>query len=233
MCTAIAGLTALAVLALPVAASAQVTVSPAEAEQGGPARITLRVTNDNPAAPIVKVEVLLPEDAPIAEVYPMSLDNWAPSITTRNVERPLESLHGNPTVQITSAVAWTAADGKALPPGAAVDLSLSAGPMPRVDRLVIRVVQTHADGTVVRWTGAPTASGPVSSPPAPGGGELPALVVTLKGEPAEAPVEEAEPAAASAGKSTGKSGGWLLLALVGVAAVTIFGLYRQRRERSG
>src|SRR5262249_31866321 len=98
---------ALLVMASPAAAS--VTFVPGPTTQGDAANLTFRIKNDSSAASINRIEVRLPEDHPIAEVYPLSTDNWAPQITTRTLAQPLQSLHGGGSVtDATAAVTWTA-----------------------------------------------------------------------------------------------------------------------------
>src|SRR4051812_25313539 len=92
---AIAGAGAsLALLVLAAPAAANVTFLPTPTTQGDGANLTFRITNDSPVATINRVEVRFPQDQPIAEVYPLSTDNWAPQITTRTLAEPLQSLHG-------------------------------------------------------------------------------------------------------------------------------------------
>jgi uncharacterized protein YcnI len=226
MRAAIAGAAALALLSLSSPAAAQVVVVPAEAVQGDAADLTFRISNESAAASITQIEVRLPEEAPIAEVYPLSVENWTPSITMRTLDKPLASLHGPPLTDATSAVTWTAVPGKELPPGGTTELSLAVGPLPSVERLAIGVVLTNSDGTLARWTRLPT-----TEPTAPTAvDERPAPVLTLRaaaGDEAQATNHAATPAAT---RDSGRSYfGWVLGTLLLVATLTIIGLVLQRR----
>lgn len=138
-------------------AAADVTISPAQAVQGDAASVTFRVGNHRAGAHTTKVEINLPAETPIAEVYPMTVADWAPRIVSRPVDRPLPGIHGGGLTTATSAVVWTRASDA--PPAPAVEeLRLELGPLPYVDRLVFTVVQTYSDGTVQRWSGP--SSGP-------------------------------------------------------------------------
>src|SRR5215831_6862246 len=79
---------ALALLVLASPAAASVTFLPSPTTQGDAADLTFRIKNDSSVASINRIEVRFPEDQPIAEVYPLSTDNWAPQITTRTLAEP-------------------------------------------------------------------------------------------------------------------------------------------------
>ncbi|HEX2772424.1 MAG TPA: DUF1775 domain-containing protein, partial [Micromonosporaceae bacterium] len=65
------GAVAVGVFGLAAPASAHVTVNPSEATQGGYARLAFRVPNESDTASTTKVEVVLPENAPVASVSTM------------------------------------------------------------------------------------------------------------------------------------------------------------------
>ena len=60
---------AVALLGLGSPASADVSLLPTPTTQGGAANLTFRVTNDSAVATVNRIEIRLPEDNPIAEVY--------------------------------------------------------------------------------------------------------------------------------------------------------------------
>lgn len=155
---ALAGpLAMLALIALGPGAAADVTISPSTAEQGGAAAITLQVRNDRPGAFTKQVEVQFPQATPIAEVYPMSVPYWAPIATSRKLDAPVQGIHNDGLTIVTAAVTWIRADDAPKAP-AVENLGLQLGPLPKIDELVLTVVQTYSDGTVRRWSG-PNAAG--------------------------------------------------------------------------
>lgn len=166
---AVAALAAAAVLAWPATAdAADVTTNPTQARQGDAVKLEFVVPEERPGTRTDRIEVRLPADAPIAEVYPMSVDGWAPRITTRRLDQPVTGLHGVRLDTVTSAVTWTRMPGSGAAPAR---LTLSMGPLPQVDRFTFQVIQTYADGTVVRWAdpaGAHRAPVLVLSPAPPG-----------------------------------------------------------------
>jgi uncharacterized protein YcnI len=159
--TAVVGLGAAVVGAVAFAApaAADVTVTPSEALQGGPAELAFHVPEEHPGAYTTKIELVPPEATPIAEIYPMSVDGWAPITTTRKLDRPAELIHGTSTTEVPSSITWIRSAGSAPSPGQPAVLTVSLGPMPQGDRVAFTIVQTYSDGTVVRWADQPAAGG--------------------------------------------------------------------------
>ncbi|MET8358330.1 DUF1775 domain-containing protein [Micromonospora sp. NPDC005171] len=138
--------------------AADVTTTPTEARQGDAVRLEFSVPEERPGTKTNQIEVRLPTDAPIAEVYPMSVNGWAPRISSRTLDKPVAGIHSTGVSTVTTAVTWVRVG--AGEPGPA-RLALSMGPMPQAERLTFEVVQTYADGTVVRWA---DAAGPHRAP---------------------------------------------------------------------
>ncbi|MEU8420566.1 DUF1775 domain-containing protein [Micromonospora sp. NPDC048835] len=175
--------TAAGLLLWPGAAyAADLTTTPTEARQGEAVRLEFSVPEERAGTKTKQIEIRLPADAPIAEVYPMSVDGWAPRLSSRTLDKPLPGIHSSGVSTVTTAVTWVRVG--ASEPGPA-RLALSMGPMPQTERLTFEVVQTYADGTVVRWADAsgphrapalsllPAAPG-AGGPAAHGGGHAPA-----------------------------------------------------------
>jgi len=126
-------------------AAADATVSPPSAPQGSGANVTFRVTNTAQSA-ITKVKLVFPADQPVAEVYPLSVDDWAPLIVNRPLDAPLIGVHGDTSVTETAAdITWIAMPGKALAPGKSADLSVAMGPLPTAAQMSFTLQPTYAD----------------------------------------------------------------------------------------
>lgn len=177
-------------------ARADVTVTPDRVVSGEAAKLTFRVTEDRKGAHTTKVEVLFPESAPIAEVWPLSVPDWAPAISMRKLDRPLDGLHYGQVTEVTSRITWTRVTSAK--PAAAAELQVSIGPVPETDRLIFTVVQTYSDGTVVRWSQPPAAEGSQT--------ENQAVVVTVTA-PTAAPGTAANGAGSQPGAGHGAHGG--------------------------
>ncbi|WP_431919666.1 DUF1775 domain-containing protein [Micromonospora wenchangensis] len=146
------------------------SASPSQAVQGDAVELTFVVPEQRPGARTEKIEFRMPADAPIGEVYPLSVDGWAPLITSRELAAPVAGIHAPSVSTVTSAVVWTRGAGPAVPGPAR--LSVAMGPLPQTDRMVFEVVQTYSDGTVVRWAEPAGGGHPAPTlalvPPAPG-----------------------------------------------------------------
>jgi uncharacterized protein YcnI len=165
---------ALALAGAPAAAAADIVLEPPQAPRGSGIMLTFQIPEQSADAYTTELRLDLPADLPIAEVYPMSVDDWAPRITNRTLDEPLPGLHGGMMTEITESIVWqrvAAAPADVAP----VRLSVSIGPLPDADRVDFTVTQTYSDGTQVRWGGpdgqrpAPTLtlSSPTWLAPAP------------------------------------------------------------------
>jgi hypothetical protein len=169
-CVLAAAVTA-GVLCAAAPAAADVTVSPSTAAQGEGSNLTMHVVNDHKTAAITKIRLVLPAATPVAEVYPLSVDDWAPTITNRPLNPPMQGMHGGtPLTEATGSITWTAAPGKALLPGKAADVKIAIGPLPTTDLMTFEVQATYADGSAgptiapVALTLTPAPAGLVEEP---------------------------------------------------------------------
>jgi Domain of unkown function (DUF1775) len=127
-------------------AMADVTVNPATAPQGSGANLSFHVTNDGTAA-INEVTLKIPADTPVAEVYPLSVDNWAPKITYQKLKMPLNTIHGGtPATEAADSITWIAVNGTTIAPGGSADLTVAIGPMPTLSTMRFMVETKYADG---------------------------------------------------------------------------------------
>ncbi|MER7591039.1 YcnI family protein [Micromonospora sp. NPDC127501] len=178
---------ATAVLGFAGPASAHVTVNPKEATQGGYARVAFRVPNESDTASTTKLEVVLPENAPVGSVSTMPVPGWTVTTEKRKVDPPIE-VHGSQLTEAVSKITWTASGEAGVKPGQFQEFPVSMGPLPQVDSMVFKTLQTYSDGNISRWI----------DDPAPGAEEPehPAPVLTLAA--AAAPSGSATPTAAVA-----------------------------------
>jgi hypothetical protein len=140
----LAAAVAAGVLGAAAPAAADVTVDPPSAPQGSGTNVTFKVTNTAQSA-ITKVKLVLPPDLPVAEAYPLSVDDWAPLITSKALATPMDGIHGEAITSTASGITWTAMPGKALAPGKSADLIVAMGPMPASAQMSFTVVPTYAD----------------------------------------------------------------------------------------
>ncbi|WP_319461664.1 YcnI family protein [Micromonospora sp. RTP1Z1] len=219
---------ATAVFGLAGPASAHVTVNPKEATQGGYGRFAFRVPNESDKASTTKVEVVLPENAPVGSVSTMPVPGWTVAVEKRKVDPPID-VHGSQLTEAVSKLTWTAGANAGVKPGEFQEFPVSMGPLPQVDRMVFKVLQTYSDGNVARWIEEPTPGGEEPENPAP--------VLTLTAaSPSAAPsgsAAAAAPAGADDSDDDGAGTAFGVAGLVaGLAGLILGGLafLRTRRE---
>lgn len=210
------------VFAFAAPAAAHVTVNPKEATQGEYGRLAFRVPNESDTASTTKIEVVLPEDAPVASVSTMPVAGWTVAVERRAVNPPLD-VHGSQITEVVSKITWTAAAGGGVKPGEFQEFPVSMGPLPEVDQMVFKALQTYSDGAISRW---------IEEPPASGGAEpeTPAPVLTLT-------AAAASPSGSDTGESEGVAEGLavilaIIALLAGLAGLALGGLAFARTRRA-
>ena len=133
-------------------AAAKVTLTPAEGVQGDAAELAFGISEDRAPAYTTKIQIVMPDANPVAEVYPLSTDAWGPTIAYRTLPTPLAGVHGAPSNSVVSSITWTRfGAAAAVTPATVNELRISLGPLPQTPDLRFFVVQTYSDGVVKRW----------------------------------------------------------------------------------
>ncbi|NYT94025.1 YcnI family protein [Salinispora sp. H7-4] len=214
------------------AASAHITVDPKEATQGGYGRFAFRVPNESDTESTTKVEIFLPEGAPLGSVSTMLVPGWTAEVEKRTLEAPVE-VHGSQLTEAVAKITWTAQPEAGIGPGTFQEFPVSVGPLPTVDTMVFKALQTYSDGAVVRWIDEPTADGVEPEAPAPvlelAGAEDADAAADQDGTPPAADAEAADDAAAGDGLAVGLGVAGLV---AGLGGLVLGGLAftRSRRE---
>jgi uncharacterized protein YcnI len=185
--------------AFPAAAQAHIQVTPAAVAPGDAAKFTVLVPGERDSG-TVKVELQMPR-----ELLPFSYED--PAGWKRSLVKA-----GNGSVE---RVVWT---GRA-PSDGFTEFSFLAGTPDTPGALRFKALQTYADGTVVRWIGAPDSDNPAavvkvdaSARKQNAGGE--------SGE-AEAGAPAATATAAPRAAATGRGGSDTLAILLGAAGLVL------------
>ncbi|MEV2242579.1 YcnI family protein [Micromonospora sp. NPDC049891] len=225
------GAVATAVFGSSAPASAHVTVNPGEATQGGYGRLAFRVPNESDTASTTKLEIFLPENAPVGSVSTMPVPGWTVAVEKRQVDPPV-LVHGSEVTEVVSKVTWTAGEGAAIAPGTFQEFPVSMGPLPEADQMVFKALQTYSDGAVVRWIDEPQPGGEEPAAPAP--------VLTLAAATADAPTAapaDSPAAAPSVDSDEGSNGLAVGLGVAGLIAglggLVLGGLAFARTRRAG
>jgi uncharacterized protein YcnI len=195
---AAASVATVAVLASGVGtASAHVRVSSADAAPGGFGELTFRVPNESDTASTVSLRVQIPSDTPLASVSVKPVPGWTATTTTGQIDPPVE-VHGSEVTEAVTEITWTADPGAGIAPGEYQTFSISAGPIPEVEQLVLPTIQTYDDGTESAWI-EPTVEGEEEP-------ESPAPVLSLTGDADAAHADDADsPTVSEASASTDAS----------------------------
>jgi len=216
----VAAAVAVLTLALATPASAHVTVNPNTATQGGYAKVTFRVPNETDNTDTTKLEVNLPTTTPFASVSVKPLPGWTAVAEKSTLATPV-TVHDRQITEAVSKITWTAAAGSAIKPGQFQEFDVSLGPLPEVNQVVFKALQTYSDGTIVRWIDEPTTDGSELEHPAP------VLTVTPATETA-APIVTTAAATSESGNGTPYGIAGIVLGL----AALVLGLLAYRRSGS-
>ncbi|GAA1806517.1 YcnI family protein [Luedemannella flava] len=220
------------VLATASPAAAHVTVNAANATQGGYAKVAFRVPNERDNAGTVKLEISLPADAPVASVSLRPQAGWTATTEKTTLATPLK-VHDREVKEVVSKITWTADKGVQIKPGEFQEFEASLGPLPEVDQLIFKALQTYSTGEVVRWIDEPATDGSSPEHPAP---VLKLAKATGGAHGAVAVVSDEPHADAAGGHGGGSAGGdssvGTLLGLAGLVlglAGLVVGLLAYRR----
>ncbi|OUD86410.1 hypothetical protein BC477_00350 [Clavibacter michiganensis subsp. michiganensis] len=133
--TALVGGVALAV-AVPLAASAHVRVSPDQAAAGSYSTLTFKVPTESATATTTSVTVDLPKDAPFSSLSTEPVPGWTAKVTTEKLDTPVKT----DDATITDApveVTWTADDGVGIKAGEFQRFTVSVGPVPDTGSIML------------------------------------------------------------------------------------------------
>jgi uncharacterized protein YcnI len=198
-------------------ASAHVTVRSSDAVQGGHSELEFRVPNESDKAATVKLSLALPTDTPIASVSVQPHPGWTYKVTTTPLSTPVPDGHGGSLSSAVGTVEWTAVSSDTgIKPGEYDTFRIAAGPLPKADKVVFKVVQTYDDGSVVRWIDLPAAAGAAEP-------EHPAPVLSLPASAGQDVAEVTHTGHTVATTATSSDGtpaiAWWAMAATGVAVL--------------
>lgn len=187
---------AAALLAVAGPAAAHVTVTAPDATQGGDTVVTFQVPTESDTASTTGIAVQLPTQTPLASVLDLPTPGWTFTSKTAKLATPIDTDDG-PVSQVVSQVTWRASAGNGIKPGQFGQFALSVGPLPKVDSITFKVVQSYSDGTTVSWIEVPAPGSTVEPEhPAPVLRLAPADAasgsVTVSQAPAAAPKKQSQ-----------------------------------------
>ena len=137
-------------IAVPLSASAHVTIDPGQAEPGSYTVVTVKVPNESETATTNRVEVSLPTDTPFTSVRYVPVAGWSAELVTSTLPEPVKVGESTITEAITSVI-WTAAPGSEIGAGQLQLFPLSLGPVPDTGSVSLPADQGYTDGSTVSW----------------------------------------------------------------------------------
>jgi uncharacterized protein len=153
-------LAAVALLAIPAAAQAHITLNPREAGAGQFTELLVRVPNEQDNAATTKVDLKLPPGFVFASYEPRP--GWNAKVIKQKLAKPIQTDDGPVTEQV-SEIVWTG-DGSGLGkigPGQFMDFPLSVQiPGKPGQTLTFKAIQTYDNGDIVRWIGPANSDHP-------------------------------------------------------------------------
>ena len=146
------GAGALLAVAVPLSASAHVTLQTNTATAGSYALLTFRVPNESAdGATTDSIAITLPTDHPLLSASFVPVPGWTATATTEKLPKPV--VNGDDTItRAVTKVTWTAPAGQGIPTGALGLFQLSVGPIPSVGSIAFPAEQGYSDGSVVSWS---------------------------------------------------------------------------------
>jgi uncharacterized protein YcnI len=138
-------------VAVPLSASAHVTIDPGQAEAGAYTVVTVKVPNESDTATTNRVEVSLPTDTPFTSVRYVPVAGWTAELVRTTLPEPVTVGEATVTEAVTSVI-WTADAGSEIGDGLLQLFPLSLGPVPDVGSVTIPAEQGYTDGSVVSWS---------------------------------------------------------------------------------
>lgn len=146
-------------------ASAHVSAASQDAAPGGYGKVIFRVPNESDAASTVSVRIQIPQEAALASLRTQPVPGWTATMTTADLDQPLES-HGQEITSYVSIVEFRADAGAGVAPGQFQEFAFSGGPFPDIDAVTYPVIQGYSDGNEAAWI-EPTIDGAEPEKPAP------------------------------------------------------------------
>ena len=140
-------------VAVPLAASAHVSVDPTRAVAGSYTVINLMVPNESETLTTTRLEVALPTDTPFTSVRHVPVVGWTAELVRDTLPEPV-MVGESEILQAVTSVIWTAEAGSEIAADQVLVFPLSVGPVPDTGSILMPADQTYSDGSVVSWSEA-------------------------------------------------------------------------------
>jgi len=137
-------------LAVPLAASAHVTIGTNQADAGSYPVIDFKVPTESATETTTKIDITLPLDTPFGFVAYVPVPGWDAELVKETLDTPIETEDGSVT-EAVSHVIFTAQPGHEITAEQYGIFPVLLGGVPDTGSVKLDVAQTYSDGSVVEW----------------------------------------------------------------------------------
>lgn len=145
------GTGALLAVAVPLSASAHVTITPDTAPPSSYSVITFKVPTESATAVTTKLEVDLPTDTPFPSVSYVPVVGWTTQVVTSKLATPVK-VPGNEITDAVTKIVWTAQPGYEIKQNQLQLFPVSLNGVPDTGKVAFTALQSYSDGSVVSWS---------------------------------------------------------------------------------
>lgn len=138
-------------VAVPLSASAHVTITPGTAAPGSYALVTFKVPNESATATTNRLEVDIPSDTPFSSVSYVPVAGWTVDLVKETLPKPVK-VGDNELKEAVTKVVWTAQPGYEIKAGQLQLFPLSVGAVPDTGKIALKALQGYSDGSTVSWS---------------------------------------------------------------------------------
>lgn len=142
---------ALLAVAVPLSASAHVTITPNTAPPSSYSVITFKVPTESATAVTTKLEVDLPTDTPFPSVSYVPVEGWTTQVISSTLPKPVK-VPGNEITEAVTKIVWTAQPGFEIKQNQLQLFPVSFNGVPNTGKVAFTALQTYSDGSVVSWS---------------------------------------------------------------------------------
>lgn len=137
-------------VAVPLSASAHVTITPGTATPGSYALVTFKVPNESATATTNRLEVDIPSDTPFSSVSYVPVAGWTVDLVKETLPKPVQ-VGDNELKEAVTRIVWTAQPGYEIKAGQLQLFPLSVGAVPDTGKIALKALQGYSDGSTVSW----------------------------------------------------------------------------------
>jgi periplasmic copper chaperone A len=161
--------TAIGLLVLAPSAAARVSIVPGAVKGGGTETFAFRLANERSDTSSNRLELVFPQNPPIAFAEVAAVRGWTATITPRPLNPPI-TVGGRVISEVVGSIVL---EGGPVRPGQFEQFLITMGPLPADGQMVFEATQNYTNGAVERYTNAPGQTTPGAPMITIGAGNVP------------------------------------------------------------